>query len=395
VPDSPPATPAAEPAVVLTGIDVLLRDGAGPLAGKRVGLITNHTGLTADGRSTIDVLHEHPEVELVALFGPEHGLRGTAAPGEQIESGRDQATGLPIRSLYGETNRPTAAMLADLDVLAFDILDIGSRYYTYVWTMALALQAAAESGKEFVVLDRPNPLGGAVVQGNVLDTAYATLVGLYPVPMRHGMTAGEIAQYVNGEFGYGARLSVVPVAGWRRDLYYDETGLTWVNPSPNMPSLESAIHYPGTCLFEGTNLSVGRGTPMAYQQIGAPWLDAAGLASRLTARNIPGVRFEAVTFTPEQPADDKFAGEAVQGLRLHVTDRSSYDPTVTAVAVLVEIQAAHADSLGFIERHFDRLAGSDALRRGILEGQEVAALTAGWAAQLEGFMAIRGRHLIY
>ena len=392
---SPRPTPAAQPAPVLPGIDVVLRDGAGPLAGKRVGLITNHTGLTADGRSTIDALHAHPDVQLVALFGPEHGLRGTAEAGEDVASGRDERTGLPVHSLYGETNRPTAAMLADVDALAFDIQDIGTRYYTYVWTMALAMRSAAENGKDFIVLDRPDPIGGALVQGNVLDTAYATFVGLHPVPMRHGMTAGEMAQLVNAEFGIGARLHVVPVDGWRRDVYYDDTGLPWVAPSPNMPTLESAIHYPGTCLFEGTNLSVGRGTPQAYQQIGAPWLDAAGLASRLAARNIPGVRFEAVTFTPESPGDAKFGGLQVNGLRLHVTDRGTYDPTRTAVAALVEIRAAHADSLVFLERHFDRLAGTDALRRGILDGQQPDALTAGWAAQLEAFMAKRARYLLY
>jgi uncharacterized protein YbbC (DUF1343 family) len=392
---TPRPTLAAQPAVVLPGIDVLLRDGGGPLAGRRVGLITNHTGLTADGRSTIDALHENADVQLVSLFGPEHGLRGAAEAGEDVASGRDDRTGLPVHSLYGDTNRPSAEMLADVDVLAFDIQDIGTRYYTYVWTMALAMRSAAENGKEFVVLDRPNPIGGALVQGNVLDTAYATFVGLHAVPMRHGMTAGEMAQLVNAEFDIGARLTVVPVEGWRRDAYYDETGLAWVAPSPNMPTLESAIHYPGTCLFEGVNMSVGRGTPMAFQQVGAPWLDAAGLIERMRARNLPGVRFEAVTFTPEAPGDNKYGGEPVEGVRLHVTDRATYDPTHVAVAMLVEIHAAHADSLQFLERHFDRLAGTDALRLGILAGRQPDALTATWPAQLEAFNRMRSRYLIY
>jgi uncharacterized protein YbbC (DUF1343 family) len=380
---------------VLPGIDVLLRDGADAVAGKRLGLITNHTGLTADGRSTIDALHSLAGTRLVALFGPEHGLRGTAGAGERITDGRDARTGLPVRSLYGDTQKPTPTMLADVDVLVFDIQDIGTRYYTYVWTMALAMQAAAEQGKGFVVLDRPNPIGGALVQGNVLDTAFATFVGLYPVPMRHGMTAGEVATLVNREFDIGADLTVVRVEGWQRDQYYDDTGLSWLAPSPNMPSVESATHYPGTCLFEGTNLSVGRGTAMAYQQVGAPWLDAPAAADRLTARGLPGVRVEATSFSPENPGDGKFGGLTLPALRFHVTDRARYDPTITAVAALVEIQALHADSLRFVEDHFDRLAGTDGLRQGILAGRDVAELTAGWAAQLASFAILRGRSLLY
>src|SRR5690606_25114023 len=266
-----------EPAVRL-GIDVLMAQGAGALEGMRVGLITNHTGRDAQGRSTIDLLHGHPRIELVALFSPEHGIRGTARPGERVSSGRDEETGLPIHSLYGETREPTAAMLEGLDALVFDIQDVGARYYTYVWTMTLAMQAAARHGLRFVVLDRPNPIGGELVQGTVLEPAHATFVGLYPVPMRHGLTAGELARLANEEFGIGADLEVVRMEGWRRSQWWDETGLPWTPPSPNMPDLESATHYPGTCLFEGTNLSVGRGTSAAFQQIGAPWLDHETLA---------------------------------------------------------------------------------------------------------------------
>lgn len=379
---------------VRAGIDVFLAGDASVLAG-RVGLITNHTGRTADGRSTIDALAEHPDVQLVALFAPEHGIRGTADPGERISSERDARTGLPIHSLYGETRTPTPAMLAELDVLAFDIQDIGTRYYTYVWTMALAMQTAAEHGKRFVVLDRPNPIDGVHVQGSVLDTAFATFVGLYPVPMRHGMTAGEIARFVNGEYDIGADLHVVPVDGWRRTMWFDETGIEWRPPSPNMPDLESATHYPGTCLFEGTNLSVGRGTASAFQQIGAPWLDATVLVQRLSARAMPGVRFEAVTFTPASPGDGKYDGETLPGVRFIVTDRSVYDPVAAALAALVEIQAMHGDSLTFRVAHFDRLAGTDAVRLGILEGSDVGEITAGWAEAIEGFRARVGRYLLY
>ncbi|MEX2609680.1 MAG: DUF1343 domain-containing protein [Gemmatimonadota bacterium] len=386
---------AAASATVRAGIDVLLAGDAAPLAGRRVGLITNHTGRTADGRSTIDALAEDTRLELAALFSPEHGIRGTADAGERVTDEVDEATGLPIYSLYGQTRAPTSTMLADLDALAFDIQDIGTRYYTYVWTMTLAMEAAAGAGIPFVVLDRPNPIGGELVQGNVLDTAYTTFVGLHPVPMRHGLTAGELATFVNVEFGVGADLTVIPAEGWTRDVWFDATGLEWRPPSPNMPSLESATHYPGTCLFEGTNLSVGRGTPMAFQQIGAPWLAADTLAARLTARELPGVRIEAVTFTPSAPGDRKYDGEAVPGLRFTVTDRATYDPTVTAVAVLVELMRLHADELTFRVAHFDRLAGSDRLRLQLLDGADVEAIVAPWDARRTAFEAAARRHHLY
>ncbi len=387
---------AAVQANARPGIDRLIEEGAGALTGLRVGLITNHTGTTADGsRSTIDVLHEHPDLDLVALFSPEHGIRGAVEAGEHVASGRDEQTGLPIHSLYGETRVPTGTMLDGLDALVFDIQDIGTRYYTYVWTMAHALEAAAEHDKLFVVLDRPNPIGGEVVQGNVLDTAYASFVGLYAVPMRHGMTAGELAQYVNAVHGIGARLHVVPVMNWERSQWLDQTALVWHAPSPNMPTLESAAHYAGTCLFEGTNVSVGRGTDAAFQQIGAPWLDHAGVIEQLRALELPGVSFEAVTFTPQNPGDGKFAGTAVSGIRYTVTDRTTYDPTRTAIATLVAIQALHADALEFRVGHFDRLSGTDQVRNAILAGQSADEITATWDEQLAAFVERRTPHLIY
>lgn len=389
------AQDAAQPAGVLTGLDVLLRDGPGPLAGRRAGLITNHTGTDRSGASGIDLLHAHPDIELVALFSPEHAITGRAEAGERIDDAIDPRTGLPIRSLYGETRKPTAAMLEDIDVLVFDIQDIGTRYYTYVWTMTLAMQAAAEHGRDFVVLDRPNPIGGALVQGNVLDPAFATFVGLYPVPMRHGLTPGELARLVNDQFGIGARLTVVPMAGWTRDTWYDGTELPWTPPSPNMPHLESAAHYAGTCLFEGTNLSVGRGTPDAFRQIGAPWLDHAELVRRLDARAIAGVRFDTVTFTPASPGDGRHDGVAVRGVRLTVTDRATYDPVHAALATMVEIQRLHADSLTFRTAHFDRLAGTDAVRLALLRGADVHEITAGWDQQIEAFRALRRPYLLY
>lgn len=386
---------------VRAGVDVLLTDRLDLVRGLRVGLITNHTGVSAlhgaggEYGSAIDLLHQHDQIELVALFGPEHGLRGDAEAGERVASGVDPRTGLPVHSLYGETRSPPASVLDGIDVLLFDIQDIGTRYYTYVWTMALAMRAAAEHGVRFMVLDRPNPIGGDLIHGNVLDPAFATFVGLYPVPMRHGLTTGELARYLNAEHGIDVALDVVPADGWRRDMWYDRTGLPWIPPSPNMPSLESAAHYPGTCLFEGTNVSVGRGTDRAFQQIGAPWLDHQTLARRMTALALPGVRIEPVTFTPHNPGDGKFGGHAVRGVRLHVTDRNSYDPAVTGIALLVEIQRVHGDRLTWRVAHFDRLAGTDRLRQGILAGRSAAELTAEWPAQLAAFRAAVGPYLLY
>ena len=381
---------------VRPGIQVLLEEGAGALRGRRVGLITNHTGRLPDGTLSIDALHRWDELELAALFAPEHGIRGAAEAGEHVASGTDARTGLPIHSLYGETRTPTPAMLAGLDALLFDIQDIGARFYTYVWTMTLAMEAAGKAGIPFVVLDRPNPIGGTHVQGNGLDyPEQATFVGLYPVPVRHGMTVGEIARWANAEFDLGADLTVVPAAGWRRAQWYDATGLPWLAPSPNMPTLESATHYPGTCLFEGTNLSVGRGTDRAFQQIGASWLDPRGVLAGLSRYELPGVRIEAVRFTPVNPGDGKYGGEEIPGLRLTVTDRATYDPTRTAAALLVEIQRQHGDELTWRASHFDRLVGSSEVRERIAAGAPLAEVTRGWAEESAAFAAAREPYLIY
>lgn len=393
------AAPAADESrpddPVRLGIDVLLEGDLAPLAGRRVGLITNHTGKNSAGESTIDLLFGRSDLELVALFSPEHGIRGAAEAGEKVASGRDEKTGLPIHSLYGETRKPTPEMLEGIEVLVFDIQDIGTRYYTYVWTMALALQAAAENDIPFVVLDRPNPIGGDRVQGNVLDPEFATFVGLYPVPMRHGLTVGELARWINGEFELGADLTVIEMEGWSRDRWYDETGLPWTAPSPNMPSLESALHYPGTCLYEGTNISVGRGTSIAFQQIGAPWLDHEVLAQRLNDYGLPGVRFDAVVFTPDKPGDGKYGGEAVRGIRFVATDRESYDPVRAGLAALVEIQRLHPDRLQWRASHFDRLAGTGEVRAKVVAGAGLDEIMAGWDEQVAAFQASVEPYLLY
>jgi uncharacterized protein YbbC (DUF1343 family) len=377
---------------VRAGVDVLADRLPDVLRGKRIGLITNHTGLDRAGRSTIDVLNGMSDVDLVALFGPEHGIRGTAAAGEKVESGRDARTGLPVHSLYGRTQKPTAEMLAGIEALVFDIQDIGARPYTYVYTMALAMQAAAERAIPFVVLDRPDPIGGAVVEGGLLDTSFASFVGMYPIPMRHGLTVGELARLFNGAFGIDAALTVVPVEGWRRAMWYDETGLPWTPPSPNIPRLESAIHYPGTVLFEGTNLSEGRGTDRPFEQVGAPWLDAEAVSAALNALALPGVRAEAVAFTP-RAGTRKYAETALRGVRLVVTDRERYRPVETAVRLLEAVRRQHPDRLE-LTPFLDRLAGTNELRRALERGT-VEALLMDWRREAERFGQDRTRWLLY
>ncbi len=359
-----------------------------------MGLITNHTGVDARGVPTIDRLASLPDAELVALFSPEHGIRGAAEAGEHVDSGIDGRTGIPIHSLYGEVRKPTPEMLGTVDVLLFDIQDIGARYYTYIYTMALGMEAAAEAGIPFVVLDRVNPIGGLAVQGNVLDVRFSSFVGMYPIPMRHGMTPGELARLFRSRFGVDVELTVIPVSGWRRDATFASTGLPWRAPSPNMPSTESGLHYPGTCLFEGTNLSVGRGTARPFQQIGAPWLDGAALAERLNALGLLDTRFEAVTFTPSRPGDGKFDGVPASGVRFVATGRE-YDPTRAAVAALVEAKNLAGDRWEWRPAHFDRLAGTDALRRGVEDGLDLEALTESWPPALEAFSTLRAEALLY
>jgi uncharacterized protein YbbC (DUF1343 family) len=325
---------------VLPGIDVLLSDSSALIAGQRLGLITNQTGIDAHGVSTIDRLSDlagwsHsplPTPRLVALFAPEHGIRGAARPGEIVSDTTDGATGLPIYSLYGTNRAPTADQLNSLDILVVDLQDVGARPFTYVSTMVLAMRAAAAAGKRIVVLDRPNPIGCAM-EGPVLDTAFASFIGMLPIPLRHGMTMGELARFANAELHIGADLVVVPVKGWRRCMWFDETGLPWVRPSPNLPDLASVAWYPGTVLFEATNLSVGRGTDAPFRQVGAPWMTRPSAG-----------RWQLVTFTPRSPGDGKFADALSQGVRLNPFDRRRHHPIATAIALLAAIETANPDS---------------------------------------------------
>ncbi len=344
-----PDIAADAPRRVHTGAEVLLRDSLHLLAGRRVGLITNPTAVTADGRHTIDILHRHPDIHLVALFAPEHGLRGGVDAGVKIDNGVDPISGLPVRSLYGQTMQPTREMLRDIDVLVFDMLDISARTYTYVWTMTLAMEVAAEMGLPFVVLDRPNPITGRA--GGPLPTLGALrtgpkITGHYPVPFRHGMTPGEIARYVNAEFGIGADLRVVPLDGWTRDLWYDQTGLPWVNPSPNIRSIEAALNFSGLGSLEATALSLGRGAREPFTVVGAPWLDVDRLLPRLQRHELPGVLLRPTRFTPSGDGWMQFRGQTVPGVEIVILDRDRYDPSLTALVLLTEIYRLHPRQLG-------------------------------------------------
>ncbi len=338
-----PAVTAAEgppPAAgVLCGIDVLARDNFRRLAGRRVGLITNHTGRDRAGVPTARLLADAAGVELVALFSPEHGAAGRLDQAE-VPDAVDEATGRPVRSLYGATRRPTAAMLADVDTLVFDIQDIGTRFYTYIATLLESMKAAAEQGVRVVVLDRPNPLGGLGLAGPLVDSGQESFVGCHPIPLRHGMTVGELATLFRAELGLELELEVVPCEGWRRDDAFDATGLEWVDPSPNMRSLTAAFLYPGIGLVEMTNLSVGRGTDTPFERFGAPWVDARRLDELLAARRIPGVAFTPVRFTPTA---SRFAGEACQGLAVSITDRERLDPVRVGLEIAVALRQLHPE----------------------------------------------------
>src|SRR5437867_2097536 len=389
-------------AQVRPGIEVLLADSIHLVAGKRVGVRTNQTGVDRQGRRDVDLLRSTAGVELRLLFSPEHGFRGVEdRPG--LPDGVDSATGLPIYSLYGGTPLSDVAALDSTDVVLVDLQDIGARYYSYPTVAVLLMREATRRGKPVVVLDRPDPLGGTVVQGSAPATRgpLAGVADFLPMPMRHGTTLGEMVRMANAVYAIHARLTVVPAAGWRRSQYYDETGLPWVKPSPNMPDLESAIHYPGTCLFEATNLSVGRGTTLAFQVIGAPWLDTGAVLPRLRGggrwaqEGLNGVEVYGVVFTPHTPTDGKYDGVELRGIRLRVTDRRRYDPTRAATLVLAAIHAAQPDSLRFDAGRFDRLAQGAELRRAILADRTADAIWRAWDGPLAQFRRLRAKYLLY
>ena len=382
------------------GIDGLLASGT--LAGRRVGLVCNPASIDAAYRHTAQRLREAPDVTLAALFGPQHGFRSDVQD-NMVETphARHPAWDVPIHSLYSDRREPSAAMLDGLDLLVVDLQDVGARVYTYVYTMANCLRAAGRHGVPVVVCDRPNPIGGAEVEGPLLAPGWESFVGQFPIPLRHGMTIGELARLFNGHFGLGAALEVAPLQGWDRTAYHDETGLPWVMPSPNLPTLDSAVAYPGAVLFEGTNLSEGRGTTRPFELLGAPWTDGEALAARIAAAGLPGVAARPAHF---EPTFQKHARRPCGGCQIHVTERRAFRPVLTAVTVLQAIRSADPARFAWREppyeyertkRPIDVLAGSDALRRQIDAGAPAAEIAAAWEPDVAAFAALRSRFLLY
>jgi uncharacterized protein YbbC (DUF1343 family) len=388
-----PLNPIAQTGPVRPGIEVFLSDVPGRIRGTRVGLITNHAGIDRAGRSDIDLIAAHPDLKLVALFAAEHGIRGVSAAGEKVTDDRDPKTGLPIFSLYlAEDRGPTPEMLQEVDALVYDLPEVGGRTWTYVSTMALSMQAAARKKIPFVVLDRPNPIGGEIVEGALLDPAFKSFVGMYPIPARHGMTVGELATFFNQEFGIGVDLIVARTSAWRRAQWFAETGLPWRNPSPNLRSPAALNHYPGTVYFEGTNLTEGRGTDRPFEQIGAPWLDAPAVARTMNERRVPGVRFEAITVAVE-PGAAKFPSQTIPAIRLVVADREIYRPVRTALLLIDEIRRRHPREFTW-GKSIDRLTGSDKVRAAI-DGGTLPALLDQWDREAAAFRERRRPFLLY
>ena len=335
------------------------------LNGKRVGLVTNPTGVNQNMRSTIDILKENSN--LVRLYSPEHGVRGDRQAGEKVEEYIDDKSGVPVYSLYGKNKKPPKEYLEDVDILAFDIQDVGSRLYTYISTMSYCMQSCAEYGKTFLVFDRPNPIGGETVEGNLIKEGFTSFVGLHPIPYRYGLTIGELALLFQKEFKINCELVVIPMKGWARSMHYEDTGLIWVSPSPNMPTVDTAFVYNGTCLFEGTNISEGRGTTKPFELVGAPWLPADQLAELMNEKNLPGVLFRGVYFTP---AFSKQKGVLCKGVQLHITNRQSFCPVKTGIYLLEAVMELSGKEFAFTESYtekgkpmIDYNTGSDYIRR--------------------------------
>lgn len=388
--------------MIKTGLELILESKLGLLDAARVGLIVNPASINSRFQHAADLFHQHPRINLTALFGPQHGIRGETQDNMiEWQTFRDPRTGLPAYSLYGETRKPAAEMLAGVDVVVFDIQDAGTRVYTFNYTMALAMEAARELGKRFIVLDRPNPINGIQMEGNVLESEFRSFVGMFPIPMRHGMTIGELALMFNREFGIGCELDVVRMEGWRRAMWYQETGLPWVMPSPNLPTVDTAVVYPGSVMIEGTNVSEGRGTTRPFEIIGAPFVDPWQLADELQKANIPGVLFRPLHF---EPAFHKFANELCGGVQIHVVDRSTFKPVITGIAIVSTIRRLYPDHFEWKQPPyeyvsdklpFDVINGSSRLREQIEEGNPVAEIEESWSEGLLEFDERRGEYLLY
>lgn len=403
---------------VKPGLEVLLERHLDLIKGRKVGLITNPTGVDRRLVSSIERLIATPEVRLVALYGPEHGVRGNAQAGEYVPFYVDEKYKLPVFSLYGQSMKPPqdmllrldefmrnfdtteagkipeASMVKEIEVMLFDLQDVGTRVYSYIATMAYAMEACAEAGIPFIVLDRPNPINGVTMEGPILKyPEFSSFVGLYPIPLRHAMTVGELALLFNEKFlKKKANLTVIPMEGWKREMWFDETGLPWVIPSPNMPTLDTATVYPGQVLFEGTNVSEGRGTTRPFELCGAPWIDGYELAKAMNKLNLPGVRFREAWFTP---TFSKYRGELCGGVQVHVTDRHLYQPVKTSLLLIQMIKKMYPEKFEFHAAYFDKLMGTDEVRKWIEADRELTELFARWEEESKSFSQLRTGFLLY
>ena len=386
---------------VVTGADILMNEKFDLIKGKNVGLVVNHTALLSDGTHLADAISENEEVKLAALFGPEHGVRGDTTGA--VQDAVDTKTGAPVYSLYGDSYKPAQEQLENLDVLIYDIQDVGARFYTYISTLGHGMEAAADAGIPVIVLDRPNPITGVKVDGFVTEDSMKSFVAFGTIPVMHGMTVGEIAKIYNGEGmlegNKKADLTVVEMENWKRGLWFDETNLRWIKTSPNLPVLETAVVYPGTCFFEGTNISEGRGTEKPFEFIGAPYANADSVAALLNKQNLKGVQFEAIEFTPEKLPQNayapKYTGEKCKGVYVNVVNRDTFEPVKTGVNLLWAFQKVSPDEFEWREKTIDRLAATPDLRTMLNNGKTPDEIAASWKNDLEHFISVRDNYLIY
>ncbi|OQX94965.1 hypothetical protein B6I21_07880 [candidate division KSB1 bacterium 4572_119] len=394
----------ANPPQIKIGLDVLMEEKLELISGKKVGVITNQTGIDSKGNHVIDLLFEAPGVELTALFGPEHGIRGDVEGGFKIKTNVDAKTGVPIFSIYGKTKKPTPQMLENIDVLIFDIQDVGTRFYTYISTMSLCMEAAAENNIQFLVLDRPNPITGTMVEGPVLDEEYKSFVGIHPIALRHGMTVGELAKMFNDEGwlanGVKADLKVIKMKNWRRDSWYDELGLKWIKPSPNMPSATAALLYPGMGLLETTNISEGRGTELPFINVGAPWINNSKLKQILDNADIPGIRVDTTSYIPvDMPGaamNPKFEGQLCRGLKLFITDPLKFPSVTFGLFLISAVQKNHFDEFQWRSPRSPLIMfGNNETPSAIENGEPPKKIIQSWQEKLDKFIQKRKRYLLY
>lgn len=393
---------AAQQPTVRLGSEVFLENHIDSVQHQRVGIICNHTSLLSNKTHFVDTLLAR-NIAVKALFAPEHGFRGAKPRGELVSDTVDGKSGLPIYSLYGAFKKPPEEVLRNIDVLVYDIQDVGARYYSYPWSMMLAMEAAASAHKTFIVLDRPNPINGMDIEGPTLDTTLRSSAGAFPIPTRYGLTIGEVAKMIVGErwieHADSLKLVVIPMEGWRRDMWYDATKLPWTPPSPNIKTLAAATVYPGTCVFEGTNVSEGRGTFKPFEYIGAPWIDRSVLARKLNERNLPGVKFHPIVFIPRSDSltevNPKYRNQLCEGIYIQVTDRNRFRPVSVALQILFVIRSTYSSNFKFIAQTFDALIGSKEVREKVADEDFIDTLRRSWTADSAKFQLFRQEYLLY